>query len=217
MPKTPTATRFVMPTATTGTGTSSSTPAAPGGRTNVGAIAGGTVGGVVALAGVFALAFLCLRRRRKQTPTSQRGTVQPGSHNPETAQKHVAHDSVSQSSTMMPHTSHSPGYWPQASPPQAWQGHPQYRQASPQSQHQSGTWTQGCSPQQQAYFPPPPDPSQSPKHFAPHHISAELPDVRSPANAELSDVRSPVNGEFPDPQYPVPQRGQHWSRTAPTC
>ena len=163
---------------------------------NVGAIAGGVVGGVIALIALIAVVLLCLRRRHRKQATHNQpemdNTTTPELGGPNMAQKHITNYSVSDSST---------AYSPQASSPpgtNSWSGSQHYYQGSPP--HQGGEWTQ-------AYYPPPPEPSIPSKRLSPLEVSAELPDVRSPANAELSEVRSPVNGELPELRSPIPIHG----------
>ncbi|UPX11017.1 uncharacterized protein EKO05_0001644 [Ascochyta rabiei] len=204
-----TATRTVAATPTAEQPTSQP----PSRKTNVGAIAGGTVGGVVALAGIIALIFICLRRRRKQAMHDQaerNPSTGPNLHGPDMAPKHFAHASISQSSTMFASMAQSPTYSPQASPPppSTWHGEQNSYQTSPPHQHQNSEWAQqGNQSYLQPYYPPPPDPSQSPARKSPYEISVELPEVRSPANAEMSDVRSPIGSQAPDLTIPVPVRG----------
>ena len=200
-PKTPTATRPV-PTSATPTTTP---PVSGDSNKNVGAIAGGTVGGVLTFAGIAALIFLCLRRHRAKTPhghaeTTPKRQVDPHDHG--MTQNRTTHDGISQAGTGPPCASCSPACLPQASPSsQGWCVKSCYRQ-TPQSSHPSGEWPAG--PYQQTYHSPQ---SQSPTHLGLQETSVELPDVTSPANAELSDVRSPVNGELPDKQLSKPVHG----------
>lgn len=180
-------------------------------KTNVGAIAGGAVGGVVVLIGVIAGVLLCLRRRRHKTlphGTSQAPEVIETMHtrSPDMASKSTASASVMRGSTLASPTAHSPTYSPQGSPPPAsspWRQEvhmptPHY-QSSPSPHHQSGDWSQqagfaqpnsypqGTHTYQQTYFPPPPEPSTyaaSPNKESFAHMSniQEMPNVRSPAN-----------------------------------
>lgn len=169
----------------------------------MGAIAGGTVGGVLAFAGIAALVFLCLRRRRAKPTHGHAGAtperqVDPYDH--DMTQKHTTHNGISQANAGSPCAGYSPACTPQASPsPQGWCVKSFYRQLTPQSLHPSGELS--ADPHQQMYHPPP---SQSPTRLGLHDISAELPDANSPASAELSDVRSPVSGELQDKQLPKP-------------
>lgn len=172
-----------------GTGKSEASPPSSDGP-NVGAIAGGTVGGLVALIALIAIILLCLRRRRrKEVPRSETEldtSTRPELDGPVMAQKHITNYSMSDGGT---------AYSPQAS---SLPGTNSYYQGSPPQQ--GGEWTQ-------PYYPPPPEPSVSPKRLSPLEASAELPDVRSPANAELAEIRSPVNAELPDMRYPASARG----------
>jgi hypothetical protein len=200
-PKTPTATRPV-PTSATPTTTP---PVSGDSNINVGVIAGGTFGGVLAFAGIAALVFLCLRRRRAKPPHGHAETTpekQVDPHDRGMTQNHTTYDGISQANTGSPCASCSPACSPQASPsPQGWCVKSCFRQ-TPQSLHPSGEWPAG--PYQQTYYS---TPSQSPMHLRLQEISIELPDANSPANAELSDVRSPVSGELPDKQLPKPVHG----------
>lgn len=205
-PKTPTATR-VINTATDTQSKSSNRE----NNTNVGAIAGGTVGGVLAIAIISGLLFLCLRRRRKQktggsSETTPDNTLDPHRH--DKTPQDTTHDTMSQASTVPPYKGHSPAYSPQPlSPPQGWLSDQSYTHSNPHGPPLSGEWSQQAAyPHQQTFYPPP---SQSPAYPRLHEISAELPDVRSPANAELSDVRSPLVGELPDVEFPKPMREHH--------
>ncbi|KAJ4293397.1 hypothetical protein N0V90_008680 [Kalmusia sp. IMI 367209] len=124
----------------------------------------------------------------------------PDFNSPEMAQKSVADVSLSQGSTLHSPLPQSPMYSPQGSPrPPSNPWHRDrnisnsYYQVSPPSQAYTGEWSQqGGYSYQQAYFPPPPEPSQSPKAHNAQEMSVELPDIRSPANAELPQMRSPV-------------------------
>ncbi len=179
--------------------TSSSLPSPPASKkTNTGAIAGGVVGGVAVLAGVVFLAWFCLRRRRKQkqvTPpaTDVTQTQAPGQHG--AAEKYVATPTtVSYPSTYpSPHTN-TPGYSPQTSPPPPfWSEHgspsPYYQSSPPMPQHAWGSHDMSIQyANQQPFYPPPPDPSQSPTKHAymdsaelPPNEVLEMPEVRSPA------------------------------------
>lgn len=152
--------------------------------------------------------FFCLRSRRQRRNAKAQSAdpidAAQNPHIPEMARKSVASVSVSQGSTL--HSPHlqSTSWSPQGSPPppsaQPWHGvmpapNPYYR-GSPSSQHHmSGEW--GNSREHvyhQTYYPPPPDPSQSPpKRLDTHAESVEMPNVRSPANvAEMPQMRSPI-------------------------
>ncbi|KZM22983.1 uncharacterized protein EKO05_0011196 [Ascochyta rabiei] len=193
-----------------------SSPPPPAKKTNTGAIAGGTVGGVIALLSVIALVFFCLRSRRRRKAAGEQSqlpeaTGGPNPHTPDMARKSVANSSVLQGSTLHSPMPQSPAYSPQNSPPpalNAWHGDAHapntYHQNSPSPHlnHHSGDWgPQGSQAQnsyayQQPYYPPPPEPSQSPKESNPHTMSVELPDVRSPANAEMAQMRNPLPGRY---------------------
>ena len=193
--------------------TSKSSPEPPAKKTNIGAIAGGTIGGLIVLIGVIALVFLCLRSRRRKQNTQREGqpsetTSTSDPRSPEMAQKSIATSSVLQGSTLHSPIPQSAINSPQGSPPPApsqWHGEMHdvnsYYQESPNTHHQSGDWTQhgnyasqGNYPYQQTYYPPPPEPSQSHKQAHTHTMSVELPNIRSPANvvAEMPQVNSPL-------------------------
>lgn len=175
---------------------------------NVGAIAGGTVGGVVALVALITIVLLCLRRRRrnKAPPHAQTEIDSNNKSELDGFQKSNVNYTASEGGTVVSSMTSTTAYSPQASPPygtNSWSGSQHYYRGSPP--HQGDEWAhQAAYPHQQTYYPPPHDPSCSPKY--PHEISVELPDVRSPANAELSDVRSPMNAELPDLRSPRPLR-----------
>ncbi|KAH6616877.1 hypothetical protein C7974DRAFT_53559 [Boeremia exigua] len=186
--------------------TSSSIPAPSSSSTNTGAIAGGVVGGVLGLAGILALAWFCLRRRRKQKandPPPATAMQAPPQHNG--AEKFVA----TSTTTSYPSTFPSPhpnasGYSPQASPPPpSWSEHHSpstyYHESPPMPQH---TWGSHDMPiqyaNQQPYYSPPSDPSQSVKHS--HTASVELPPNEV---LEMPEVRSPM----PEVRSPAPKRG----------
>lgn len=156
--------------------------------------------------------LLCLRRRRrKEVPHNQPELDTTTKSELDGHQKTNTRYTVSEGGTVVSSMTSAPAYSPQASPSHgtnSWNESQHYYQGSPP--HQGGDWAQqGAYPHQQVYYPPPSDPSQSPKH--PHEISAELPGVRSPANAELSDVKSPTNAELPDLRSPVPLRADRAS------
>jgi hypothetical protein len=179
------------------TPTSSNTPSS-GSSTNVGAIAGGAVGGGVALIAIFALAFFCLRSRRQKPAPGPESTTQPNSttdtSNPNADGKSTAHFSMSQGSTMYSPHSQAPAYSPQGSPPpQSDVYNSAYYNESPlQHQHSGYEWNQpgglGFAPQhghEQTYYAVHQDPSNSPRGGA-RTMSAELPGSYTPADpAEL--------------------------------
>ncbi|CAO2656272.1 Nn.00g050750.m01.CDS01 [Neocucurbitaria sp. VM-36] len=179
----------------------SSTPPSGGSssKTNIGAIVGGVIGGIAALISVILLAFFCLRSRRRKRnsqppPTAQHSSPSTYQQAPTTAEKSIAGYSASQGSTL-----HSPNaqtaYSPQGSPPPPSHSSTYYQDSPLQQQQAGADWNQQGAygyAGQQTYYPPPPDPSQSPGGRSGYTLSVELPSVRSPANAELPDVRSPV-------------------------
>lgn len=167
--------------------------------TNVGAIAGGTVGGVVVLVGIIGLAIFCLRSRRRKRAAQTGGSTQPNTadnaRSPTVEEKSVTHFSTSQGSTMYSPNSNVSAYSPHGSPRPPTDHHNSAAFESPVPHQYSGSdYSQqgglGFVPQhgyQQTYFPPPQDPSHSP-----HINSAELPGGESAAYvAELPNVRSP--------------------------
>ncbi|KAH7125767.1 hypothetical protein B0J11DRAFT_615097 [Dendryphion nanum] len=194
----------------TPTSTSSGTHSGNG-KPNIAAIAGGTVGAVVVIVCAVLLACFCLRSRRnkRQKPNIQELPAPPppmtSNHhrNSNLANKSIAHLSVSQGSTLHSPHLHSPTYSPHGSPPPLSDHHTSsLYHDSPINHHYSGSdWnqqaglgfhqTQVPNNYQETYYPPPPDPSQSPSARSNQTMSVELPGIRSPANAELSGVQSP--------------------------
>lgn len=189
-----------------------SQPATPS-KTNVGAIAGGVVGGILVLISVLAFAVFCLRRRRRQNKVAEPTlSTNPASQQHEMqAEKYVATPTTASYPSGFPSPNmHTPGYSPQNSPsPPSWSEHhtsSTYHQDSPpMPQHVWTGWNQQRGhdmgsqempiqhASQQPYYPPPQDPSQSPAKYA-HTASVELPSIRSPANeaSEMPELRSPV-------------------------
>ena len=188
----------------------SSSSGSPGQSTssepNVGAIAGGTVGGVVALVALIAIVIFCLRRRKRSAaaPHHQLELDTAAKSELDGQQKHGTRYAISPGG--VPSMSSAPAYSPQGSPSygtNSWNGSQQYYQDSPP--HQDGSWNhQTAFSHQQVYYPPPSEASQPPKHL--HESSAELPEVRSPINAELSNIQSPTHAELPDVKSPMPLR-----------
>ncbi|KAF1933018.1 uncharacterized protein M421DRAFT_98183 [Didymella exigua CBS 183.55] len=200
------ATRLV-PGSSSSTSTAQSNPTDPPSKTSVGAIAGGVVGGVVGLVCVIALAWCCLRHRHRQTPGSQttphvssdaRGLQQDSAA--AANEKYIATPTTASypSTFPSPHP-HMPTYSPQVSPPP-----PSWSELHTPSTHYEGSppmpqqaWASYDMPvqyvNQQQYYPPPTELSQTPSKHA-HMASAELPSIRSPANevAEMPEIRSPV-------------------------
>jgi hypothetical protein len=170
---------------------------------NISAIAGGTVGGVLALVILIAVVLLCLRRRHRKQANQPQTEVRTNKKfeldSLNMTQKHTANYSVSDGGTALSSMTPTPAYSAQASPPtgtNSWDGEQRYYPGS--------LPLQGDYPHPQPYYPPPAEPSTTARQMDLHEISAELPDVRSPVNAELSDVRSPVSGGVSDTRYPVP-------------
>ena len=175
-----TATRSIPTTAASAPTSAKPTQTAAPHHTNVGAIAGGAVGGVVALVGTIVLAWYCLRRRKRakqdfnaaplnpSAPMSEQYQASPrsdytGGHKPQISLSGTQ-GSPSHSPQGSPPPQFSPGHWNRTSPVQ--------QQYSPHVQHQYYP-----SPQQQ-YFPPPP----APQTYETPMPTFEMPSVRSPIN-----------------------------------
>lgn len=191
--------------------TATNEPEQPASKTNTGAIAGGVVGGVVALAGIIALAWFCLLRRRSQKQEEQSfahgptaAATQQSDLAPIQTDKYVATPTTTSypSPFPSPHPQ-GPGYSPQASPPPpAWSEHhtpsSYYQGSPPMSQHEWTDWDQqrGYSAHdmpihfatQQQYYPPPSEQAQFPSKQA--HMAS----VEAPANEilEMPEIRSPA-------------------------
>jgi hypothetical protein len=158
----------------------------------VGAIAGGAVGGALAFASIIILVIFCLRRRKQQNIHHAPAQEQPPPISP--GMRSVADmSSAYAGSTLHSPNLHIPPYSPKSSP------HHYHTSSMPygSSPDFSGSeWAQQddihhtwghVTAGQQTYYPPPPDPSHSPRG------PSELPSVRSPAYpTEMPDVRSPV-------------------------
>lgn len=199
---------------TSATSTSAPTSQPKNDNPNVGTIAGGTVGGVVALGALVAVVFFCLRRRRRKQTHNKPEQI----HNttselegPGMAQKPATTYAVTDGGNRPISASPTPVYSPQAltqasppPPPASWNGEHNYYQYPPPNNRE---WTYHSGPAYpQTYYPPPLEPSQGHQQMHQYHMSAELPSFRSPVSAELSDVRSPVNAELPDLRSPAPIR-----------
>ncbi|KAF1846853.1 uncharacterized protein K460DRAFT_425442 [Cucurbitaria berberidis CBS 394.84] len=175
---------------------SSSLPSSPpnSGKTNIGAITGGVIGGVVIIVAVILLAVFCLRiRRKRREQANAQPSLQPVQNDQRTpAEKFVANFSLSQGSALH---SPQPSSSLQGSPP-APSDYQQYQESrsqhqQPWVQHGAYAYPPGQQGFQQTYYPPPLDPTQSPRSA--YTMSAELPNIQSPMNAELPDGRSPVS------------------------
>ena len=198
-------------------------------KSNVGAIAGGAVGGAVVLIGIIAGALFCLRRRKRKQTTQERGqpseTVPtPDPRSPDMTHKSLASASIMQGSTLASPTPQSPAYSPQASPPPTsspwrtemhmpnsyYQGSPSPNQGSPSPHHMSGDWGQHAGFAQPNTYPPgihsyqqtyyPPPPDPS---MSPNKESfAHMDTVQ-----EMPNVRSPANvvAEMSDVRSPAPR------------
>ncbi|KAF1931535.1 uncharacterized protein M421DRAFT_89835 [Didymella exigua CBS 183.55] len=178
---------------------------------NVGAMAGGTIGGVVALGALVVVVFSCLRSGRLKQTHSQIKQI----HNNRAseleglgmAQKPAATYAIADGSNRPFSVSPTPAYSPQASPPPppvSWNGERNYYQSPPLN---NGDCTYHSGPAYpQTYHPPVLEPSQAHQQMNQHYMSAELPSSRSPISTELSDVRSLVNAELPDLRNPAPIR-----------
>ncbi|KAH6616281.1 hypothetical protein C7974DRAFT_41709 [Boeremia exigua] len=182
------ATRSIPVASSTSTSTAIAQPTTDKSDSNVGAIAGGTVGGVIALGTLAAIIFFLRRsKRRKQMYNEPEG--------PDMAQKPPAAYGTG---------SPTPAYSP---PPVSWNGDPNYHQVP---QTNNGEWAyQNGSAYPQTYYPPPSDPSQGHQQMHQHHTSVELPGIGSPVSAELPHTRSPVYNELPALHSPVPVRAPH--------
>lgn len=139
------------------------------------------MGGVIGLAAIIGIIFLILRRRRKSKQAGAESSRAELAHNPamDPNRPKTGGDYSVQVSSM-----HSPMVEAPAYSPQGWNG------------EQQANYYQGLSPQQggyspsQPYYPPPPDPSQSPaKH---QDVTHELPSTGTPAISELPHLHSPA-------------------------
>ncbi|KAK5143547.1 hypothetical protein LTR32_004350 [Rachicladosporium monterosium] len=149
-----------------------------GGVVGAGPIAGGVVGGVIFLALVVFVVWVCLRRRNKHreatSETQQHGamTELPSPGSPES--HHKRNISGSTAPTVSPLGASPPpppfdaSHWSQAQ-------HPGY--AGPQYAGQSAQAFYPPPPQAQQYYPPPPPPAQ---YEQPPSPISEMPSVRSP-------------------------------------
>lgn len=164
----------VIPTTATATPQSGSKS-----DSHTGAIAGGVVGGVIGLAAIIGIIFLILRRRRKNKQTGAEPSRAELAHNPAMGPNgpKTGGDYSVQGGSM-----HSPMVEAPAYSPQGWNGEHHYQGLSPQ---------QGGYSPSQPYYPPPPDPSQSPaKHQ--QEVTHELPSTATPAISELPHFHSPA-------------------------
>lgn len=198
-----TATRFIPATATGGSSPSS------GSHTDVGAIAGGAVGGVVFLVCVAALVFFWLRRRknRKLAPDNPHdGPADSVAELPNSGpiSPHSPYDSVNKpamsmtSGQEMAAARQYPSYSPQGSPPPR-SGTPRSDNdhAFPLHQPSVPVW------QPQPYYPPPQPlrsellqqyyapPQQDHSYSPPRRGEVEMPSVRSPAPVEQIEQSRP--------------------------
>ncbi|KAK7226353.1 hypothetical protein V2G26_014356 [Clonostachys chloroleuca] len=179
----------------TSSAASTSTSATGGGggsSTNVGAIAGGTVGGVAALALVGVAAFLLIRRRKKNGEGSEVKSSPPA---PSTA-----HPSTTMSPPPPTITPSSPGnttIYPSGVPTNftGYSPSPGYEQMSPQS-----TAAYPMYPNQQPYAPPQFAPGQQPQQ--PYYPQG--PYGYQPQNNPSPDVPSP---SAPSPGVPPSHGG----------
>jgi hypothetical protein len=137
------------------------------------------VGGVIGLAAIIGIIFLILRRRRKSKQTGA-----------EPSRAELAHTSAMGPTgpktgggySVQGGSMHSPMVEAPAYSPQGWNGEHHYQGLSPQ---------QGGYSPSQPYYPPPPDPSQSPaKHQ--QEVTHELPSTATPAISELPHIHSPA-------------------------
>ncbi|KAK4956141.1 hypothetical protein LTR66_013363 [Elasticomyces elasticus] len=188
-----TATRYIPPTSTAGNpNTATPSQTQPPASKNAGAIAGGTVGGVVALACCIGIVYFCLRRRDKKgqqaaasppiepiTPTAELPSSNPASPH----SNYSAFHKPAMSPSSRPETANGYPFYPSAPPPL----HPSPLSSPPQEletphhdsksggsvmptfhQPQAPLW----HPQQQQHFhpsyspPPSSPPYPSPQHGA---------------------------------------------------
>lgn len=187
-PEARTPTRYI-PSSTAITTNSTAVASAQSNSSNAGAIAGGTVGGVIACVTIIGIVIWCLRRRKSNRLTRQPTFPQPQTPIAEKDGTSVAYPSPntakfsSQGSTPRPDTAstswqtpHAPQELPQEMPPRRnWTPVPKYPGYPQQSMHSS----------QQTYFPPPPRPDQYAREEDVH------------LRAKLSSVRTPVAEEDP--------------------
>ncbi|KAF1347039.1 hypothetical protein BDV97DRAFT_371569 [Delphinella strobiligena] len=210
-----TATRYIPPTATsTSTAQNTTTPTnntTATHKTDAGAIAGGTVGGVCAIAFAILLAYLCLRRHKKQpppqpphelapgrptTPMGELETSQPWPQPHSSSYPKSSPLSTRATTASSPYSPETEGnrnisHLPFASSELGW------HQQSPQTPHQHQAPLQYFPPppQAQPYFPPPmPAEVDARVHEVGVGVeqqsqSHELPNVRSPANVYERDKR----------------------------
>lgn len=221
-----------LPT-TSATSAPTSSSLSPGKKTNVGAIAGGAVGGALVLIGLISGVLLCLRRRRRKqlSPgTSQPPDVVDTSHTRSAiAHKSLAAASVIQGSTLATSTPRSLPYSLQGSPsPPAstpwgqdmhmsssyYQGSPSpQQQSSPSSQHQSGEWVQQGGFVQPTTYPQGTHAYQQTYYPPPAEplTSSASPTKQMFAHSssvqEMPNVRSPANAvaEMSDVRSPAPR------------
>ncbi|KAK1816181.1 hypothetical protein LTR12_009430 [Friedmanniomyces endolithicus] len=147
-------------------------------HSDAGPIAGGVVGGVIFLALVVFVVWVCLRRRNKHRAANseiqQNGPMtelpspgSPESHHKRNISGSTAH-TVSPLGASPPPPPFDASHWSQAQ-------HPGY--AGPQYAGQSAQAFYPPPPQAQQYYPPPPPPAQ---YEQPPSPISEMPSVRSP-------------------------------------
>ena len=199
-------------------------------KTNVGAIAGGAVGGAVVLAGVIAGVFFCLRLKRRDESTQDRGqpsetTGTPNPHSSDMAHKSIPSASVLQGSTLAPSTSQSPANSPQGPPPPTFspwrtegdmpdsyfQGSPSpHHQGSPPPHHMSGDWGHQGGYAQSNNYPQGAYPYQH-TYYPPPPEPSRSPNKESFSHTmsvhEMPNVRSPANAaaEMAEVRSPSPK------------
>jgi len=179
-----------IPTTATPTATPSPSPTSTSKPKNVGAIAGGAVGGVFALMGVI-LIVLCLRRRRRNQQAASNNTANQPQAPQTPAMKSVADVSSSYGgSTIHSPNLHIPTYSPHGSPRHG-RTSSAYAYNAESPEFSGSDWGQldgihhrWAQTGPQTYYPPPPEPLQAREPM-------EMPTVRSPPN-EMPDVRSPI-------------------------
>lgn len=144
---------------------------------DAGPIAGGVVGGVAGLALIIALAWLCLRlkRRPKNTPAVDVHLSQAAAHKDQA--RYASGHKHNLSATSNPVSSGAWAHTPAGSPRTPQQ--PQTYWVPLPSHSQSPQYPQQYfppPPQAQQYYPPPPQP----EHYDPPSPIFEMPNVRSP-------------------------------------
>jgi hypothetical protein len=199
-------------------------------KTNVGAIAGGVVGGVVVLIGVIVGVFFCLRSRRRNQSTQERGQPSETTETPNPRSSNVAHKSIPsasvlQGSTLSSSTPQSPVYPHQGLPPPTFspwhtEGHmadtyhqgssSPHHQESPPLRHMSGDWGHQGGYAQPSNYPQGAYPYQQ-MYYPPPPEPSTSPNKESFSHTmnvqEMPNVRSPANvvAEMAGVRSPLPK------------